>query len=311
MLVLDKSGSMLTTWDPTGSGAPPVTRWSSLHAVVTSVTTEFDARASFGAALFPNQFANNGAISTACDVNTISPEVAMGNNVIAGIPAAGDTSIRGGTPARKGIQLARKHLDELGGMFAGEPSAIILITDGAANCDPQFNFTQPSFLETYDAGLEAVVDETSNPAGAYGYPVYVVGIDIANANSGSATDGNPNNINPTVELNKIAVAGRRPAAGATQFYATTDQVELQNALNQVIADTLSCDVPLTPEPPFPNLVEVEIDGTPLMQVGDCATENGWQYTTPGVFDSITLCGTACDLFKSSLTIDANYFCEAG
>jgi hypothetical protein len=39
-------------------------------------------------------------------------------------------------------------------------------------------------------------------------------------------------------------------------------------------------IPLESEPGFPKETEVEIGGTKVPQVMDCATENGWVYTNP-------------------------------
>jgi hypothetical protein len=140
----------------------------------------------------------------------------------------------------------------------------------------------------------------------------VVGIDIANAVSPEVNDGNPDNTNTYLALNEVAVAGGHPNPGAEQFYQTTNQAELQDALQLIIDDALSCTVPLTPAPVFPELLEVYIEAMMVPEVTDCATEDGWVYTQPnGPYDAIELCGSWCDALKSSGTVTAEYYCTPG
>ena len=44
-----------------------------------------------------------------------------------------------------------------------------------------------------------------------------------------------------------------------------------------------------------------------LQVGDCGSESGWQYTSPER-DAILLCGAACEHYKATGLIEIEYGC---
>jgi hypothetical protein len=301
MLVLDKSGSMVNNlWDHDAmGGTPDITRWDSLYQVVDFVTTTFDGQINFGAVLFPAINATSTYNANACIVGG-SPDVDVApmNSaaILAAIPAANETEIFGGTPATAGVIVGRDHLLE---QDPENPRAIILVTDGAANCalEAATNFQR---FEEYDEQLPVVV---GNAWTNDGIPVYVVGIDV---------EDYPNNTNTYDELNAVAAAGGQPLPGMEQFYQTTNQLELQDAMESIISQALSCVVPLDPEPAFPELLQVIVDNMDVPQVMDCATEDGWVYTNPnGPYDSIELCGTWCDALKDTGSLTAEYYCDPG
>lgn len=310
MLVLDKSGSMVVnTWDHDANGnTPPVTRWNSLHQVVDFVVTTFDSQINFGAKLFPAETATNDYSSQACVVANV-PEIPVAsmnaNAILAGIPGATDVDLAGGTPATAGILVAKQHLLTLD---PTHPRAIVFVTDGAANCRIGARTSVERF-EEYDSQLPVEVGNAWTNAGI---PTYVVGIDIENAVSPVVVDGNPDSTNPYEKLNEVATAGGKPKAGAEKFYQTTNQIELQDALQQIIDDALSCSVPLNPVPAFPDLLEIYIDGMMVPRVTDCNTEDGWVYTNPnGPYDSIELCGSWCAELKVTGALKAEYYCDPG
>src|SRR5690606_16655780 len=182
VLVLDKSGSMIeNSWDHDANPqTPEVTRWKSLHTVVSSIVNNFDEQLEFGAQLYPSTDATNEYNQSACLVDA-PPEVpvALDNaiQVLLGIPTGNSQNIRGGTPTAAGMSSAIEHLiahDD------GDPAAIILVTDGAANCRIDAGNDQFERFETYDPNLLGIV------ADAYSdlqIPTYVVGIDISDANT--------------------------------------------------------------------------------------------------------------------------------
>ena len=304
VLVLDKSGSMV---------AQNPTRWSELYSVVDTVLNANEDKINFGSLLFPSAAATNNLDQTACVVNN-APEVGVSPNnanaILAAIPPAGATNatIKGGTPAARAIKAAETHLLA---QNPQNPRAIIFITDGAANC--QEGTSWPEIFNKYDTLVH------TNVAGALanGIPTYVVGIDIQNQTSGNAQDGSPDNTNPWQRLDQLANEGGTcigdcANGGVEDFYQTANQNELQMAMDQVVADAVSCTVPLNPQPPFPDLMEVEIGGMSVPKVNDCANEDGWVYVNPmGPYDSIELCGTWCDSLKMAGSLEAKYFCIPG
>ncbi len=70
-----------------------------------------------------------------------------------------------------------------------------------------------------------------------------------------------------------------------------------------------CVVPLDVEPGFPDWVEVFIDDMQISRTEDCASEDGWTYPDPmGPFDTIELCGAACEALHLAGEIEVHFFC---
>ena len=312
MLVLDKSGSMLTVWDQDGMGGADGTRWNSLYNVVDFVATTFDSTINLGAVLFPSTDAVAEFGEGACTTNT-SAEVPVGamNSaaVLGGIPGPNATTIVGATPATRGMQTA---IDELSSLDPTIPRVAILVTDGAANCSADADLSDcPSagpgceLMELYDDNLVALIgDALTNDD----ISTFVVGIDITDELAGVGIDGAPE-ANTFDELNAVAVAGGQARPGDEKFYNSQNEIELQTALEEIASQVVVCTVPLTPEPDAPQFVEIEIEGEIIPQVSDCATEDGWVYVNPsGPYDAIELCGTACGRFGIFGTLDAIYGC---
>jgi len=309
MLVLDKSGSMLTKWDHDANpNTATVTRWNSLYQTVDTVLTKFNDKVNFGANLFPNKSAQMVYTDKACLVNANVEIAVKPKNKLAilnGIPAPDNMTIAGGTPATAGMTAAIKHLKTFP---ADVPRAILLVTDGAANCTS--GLQPPPLFEKYDDSVHTVVND------AYmvdGIPTYVIGINTINATSGASQDGSPDNTNAFQKLNDLAVKGGTPKNDpAEKFYNADNQIELGVALDAVIADALSCVIPLDNEPGKPELTKVKINGVEVPMVNDCANQDGWVYTNPnGPYDAIELCGTACGGLKQFGKADVNFFCVPG
>ncbi|MBL9106534.1 MAG: VWA domain-containing protein [Myxococcales bacterium] len=312
MLVLDKSGSMVADpggyWDHDNDPATPTqTRWKSLFATVDFIVNNFNNSMNLGMNLFPSKSAKADYSEAACPVNdNVEVPIAPTNAaaILAAMPAADDTSIKGGTPSAKGITAA---LNELLKVQDDQPKFMVLVTDGAANCQVGAPDTTTLF-EVYDENLATVVAD----AFAQGIPTYVIGIGIQDMTTGTAKDGNPDSTNPFQRLNEVADAGGVPRAGDVKFYDTQNQIELQDALNDISMQILSCDpILLDPPPKYWEYVEVAVDGTPygsgMMQVTDCMTESGWQYTDE-THTAIRLCGEACEKFQTTGALDAQYRC---
>ncbi len=309
MLVLDKSGSMVNnTWDHDGDPmTDEVTRWSSLHSTVELVTTSFNGSIEFGALLYPSLQATSTYNQNACLVAN-SPEVSPGPDnamaILDALPGADENeSIQGGTPSATAVSVA---LAELLSVQESIPRAILFITDGEANCRSDA-MSVTELFETYDESLHTVVED--------GWlneeiPTYVVGIAIRDEVLPTAVDGTPDAINPHEKLNQLADEGGRPRpGGGPRYYATDNQLELEEALAEIVGQQFDCTVGLDPEPEFPAFVEIEINGQTVAHIDDCASEDGWTYTNPdGPYDSIELCGTACDLLAVEGTLDAIYAC---
>lgn len=316
VLVLDKSGSMRIDWD---SDADPMTpeesRWRSLHDVVTFIVNTFEGEINFGATLFPATFAIDTLGPPACFVAD-SPEVPVSPmnaaNVLSGIPSANagtpEEPIVGATPATAGVQVALDHLRSL------DPTVdrfMILVTDGAANCGADVdNSGCPDApcqsMSAYDDQLPVVVGSAFTDDDI---PTFVVGIDILDEDPPEDPPVEVVVANTFVELNAVAQAGGRAREGAEQFFNATNEIELQEALQEIAGQVVSCTIQLDSEPDAPLFVEIEIGGEMIPFVEDCETEDGWVYVNPdGPYDSIELCNAACDSLAESGELDATYGC---
>ncbi len=314
VLALDKSGSMVANpaglWDHDADpNTPKITRWNSLYQVVQLITTDYNNSINFGANLFPSTAAVAKYDASACVVSgNVEIPVAPKNQaaILNGIPQAGDITLKGGTPTAAGMTAALTHLKTLDPQV---PRAVILITDGAANCAS--GVLPPPLFEAYDQTVHKIVQDAWN---IDKIPTYVVGIDTKNIVSDNSQDGNPNATNTYMKLNELAVDGGKPKDDPNEkFYNAINQIQLKAALDIIAADALSCLIPLESQPAFPESTEVLIKGMKIPKVMDCASENGWVYEMDmmGVYTGIRLCGTSCEQLKTEKEADVNFFCMAG
>jgi hypothetical protein len=300
MLVLDKSRSMSNLWDHDNDPATAeISRYHSLHNVVSFLVTEFADRIEFGAQLFPaaEAWLDEPTNEFSCLVHE-QPEVGvapgMDEEILAMMPPADDFSISGGTPAAKGLQSAIEQLTALPG---DAPKAILLVTDGAANCNP--DEAPEDTLFVYDADVPLVV---ADALASHQIPTYVVGINILDEL------GDKPLVNPYSALSEVAQQGGVPSAGPDAFYNSFNEIELEAALD-VVANKIGCSFTLELEPQFPEHVTVEILGKAYPEVADCAMGDGWAWTSPnGPYTTIELCGVACDDLQDSPTVDVHYGC---
>jgi len=298
VLVLDKSSSMGTkgtgTWDDDDDPmTPAVSRWSSLHEVVESLVTGFADSINFGAHLFPSSDAVADYSPLACPVNPTIDIAALPDNkdaVLAGIPAA-DANVWGGTPVAAGLTTALEHLKTLD---PDVPRAIVLVTDGAANCAE--GEPTPGMFEDYDESIHAIVADAFT---IDAIPTYVVGVGIEDLTSPTEQDGMPDNVNTFDRLNDLATQGGKPRNDPAQkFFNTNNQPMLAAALSEIATDALTCIIALDEPPQVPADTVVELGDAVLAHVDDCASEDGWVFVHPdGPFDTLQLCGAACNGFK--------------
>lgn len=300
MLVLDKSRSMSQLWDHDGNaGTADISRYNSLYNVVEYLVGALDGEVNFGAQLFPSAsaFLDEPQNQNSCLVEG-QPEVAVGPStgasILAAMPAADDFSISGGTPAIAGLDSALQHLTNLDDDGS---KAIVLVTDGAANCNE--NETADTTLFAYDARVPDLVGDIFAD---HSIPVYVVGINILDEM------GTKPAVNPYEAITDVAMAGGAPSPGPEPFYNAFNELELADALDEVITD-IECTINLDIEPDFPDSIGVIVDATGYDQVLDCESENGWVFTAPaGPYNAIQLCGAACDSIQDGGLVEVDYIC---
>lgn len=296
MLVLDKSHSMVSNlWDHDGDeSTAPVTRWHSLHEVVSTLGGDLQSSMELGALMFPSVGLTDNDTATACEVPVV-PDVAVGLDnaaaIVAAMPAADSEAIWGGTPTSGAIATAAAELEALAG---DSPKAIVLVTDGAANCmegvPDNATFTQ------YDENLAPLVADV---LADHGIPTYVVGIDIVDE-----TVDVPH-VNPYDSLGEVAIAGGAAREGDEAFYNTRDEDQLAGALGE-ITGALQCQVVLEDLPTAPERVHLVLDGNELAYSAACDDASGWRYAADGT--AVELCAASCEDFTAAGTMHAGYDC---
>lgn len=281
IFVLDKSGSMSINQFDAGM-AGTITRWNALHNTVSYLLSTYQTSIAFGSKLFPSA---NG-----CNVNAgldVAPAVNNEAAIIGSMPAPNADLNLGGTsqtPVQRGMEEASAVIQTYD---PATPKAVLLLLDGGVSTTCAGN----SF-----AGTENVISDLWS---THGIPTYVVGVDIS--------------AGLTADMNAYAVAGGVPSGNpAEQFYNAVNTAELDMLMDGIVSEVLSCDIELNPEPEFPELTEVTVDGVPYNQIdllGCEAGDPGWYWSVE--YGQITLCGVACDTFKAVQQADVAFFCPAG
>jgi hypothetical protein len=181
-----------------------------------------------------------------------------------------------GTPITATMKAATAHLQSLP---SSGPKHIVLVTDGAPTCrDGNPN-----------ARDEAQAIAAIESAARAGFQTLVIG--IATAAADAAT------------LDKMAVAGGAPRAGAPRYYPAGSQAELSAVLDAIVASLTPCVFPLANPPLDRNYVTVTVDRTPLIR--DLSHNQGWDYVNNGA--AIQIYGGACDDLKKGVASGAGIF----
>jgi hypothetical protein len=300
VLLLDKSYSMIEfQWDHDGDESTPmVTRWNSLYNVVDTLTHDVQGEMELGMVLFPSAAVADNDTATACMVDPApGAPVAPGNAdaIVSALPGPDAVDLYGGTPTSNGLAVALQHLAEIAD---GRPQAVVLVTDGAANC--MQGTSGMGVFTDYDMGLSPMVAE----AYAGGVPTYVIGVDIVDAVGTYPQD------NPYQRLSEVAEAGGVPREGASEsFYNTTDEAELLTALGGITAE-LGCTLTLETPADFIAQLTVHVNGEEVPRVEACGPDGvGWrllQEVAP--FESIELCSATCDDAHQQAGLDVTYAC---
>ncbi|MDC0674196.1 vWA domain-containing protein [Nannocystis radixulma] len=311
MLVLDKSGSMLNMWDHDADpNTPTVRRWYSLYVAVNQALTDFNDELNFGMSLFPSKSALNNYNGEAClvneDVEVPSAEFNK-NAIIAALPDQNSLTIEGTTPTARGMTAALTYLKSLSPAI---PRAVVLVTDGAANCSTSA-VNNLQLFEAYDDNLAPLVNEAFV---LDKISTWVIGIAIVNATTNLAMDGSPNGINPYEKLNELATLGGTAQVGNEKFYGVSNAIDLSSAFSNVLhaidEQTQTCVVALDVSPIFPDKAVVKLGNVEVPRIVDCANEDGWRYVEPSPYMALELCGTACTELKLLGEADVEYGCDA-
>lgn len=321
MLVLDNSYSMRSPrvgmWDddaddadddgfvdsdPAQPATPRVLRWSALHREVSGLHNGYDESfLDLGAVLFP-AFDPEAAEAPQCTIAG-APEIPFAADWQAlalerQIPWSIDTADGGASPAAAGLEAAIAALDAR--PDAELPGAIVLVTDGPANCGDDPDVFDPRLAE-----VAAI-------ARARGIPTHIIGLDIPAGVVEPEIDDLPDVVGPTdVRATLVEVA----AAAGGEYHDAPTREALADALAAAADAAIACTVefPIAVDPAIYDLDQLRVTDMDANsktfdhEVADCSGESGWRFVD-GDRRRLELCGDACALFKNRGTIDLGVLC---
>ncbi|HEY6725794.1 MAG TPA: vWA domain-containing protein [Polyangiaceae bacterium] len=302
--VLDGSGSMREAFEGTGSS-----KLLSAKYALRDLLIEIGHRIRYGAAVFPDDSAG----SNACAVGTQVFPVTEGDLPLCAedeygpvlgrfLDSIGFRQAEGGSPISSTLGALTPTL------LALRPRpAVILITDGAPNCNPSARCDADACIpnlerQSFDGGvcgedLDCCDPELLGP-GAEGNCIddnqsERVVQELAELGVRTYVVGMPGSETYAGVLDGLATAGGTARdSGETSYYSVRDAADLVGSLASIGSEvSLDCSINLAGAPPDPKLMNVYFDNDPV----DFDAENGWSSAGDTL---IELNGDACNVLLS-------------
>jgi hypothetical protein len=301
--IIDHSGSMGDTLP--GSS---LSKYENARVALSHVLRAVGHRVSYGATIFPGL-----AGVTGCEAGDELMKVAPGDP--ASYAREGKTGPRlrdllsrlaiadvdGGTPAAPTLSKMLETLTDLEG-----DTFVVLITDGAPNCNEQLFCSAAACIPNIEAVVTAGIDCTGSlnccapsvqdPQANLGCVDAQASVDAVQALSDAGIHtfvvGMPGSEPYEQLLNQMAEVGGTARSGASKYFSVADTEALQAALTEITASVaISCDIPLDYAPPDPDLVNVYFDDA----VVEYDPASGWEWSADG---HVAIRGDACDRLSS-------------
>jgi len=266
LLVLDRSGSMVENKAIGCVNRTCGTRWAEVTGALDKVLKSTQVGINWGLKYYPDDdyCGVNAGVNVAIKPSNADAVV---SSYMAHLPAEGQSH----TPTRQAVEEGAKYLKSLP---HPNPKVILLATDGEPNCMVGWKDDTSAGKHDAAASVQAVAD-----AAMLDVPVYVVGV------ATSKTDA-------TLTLNQMAMAGGTARSDpALLYYAVDTSEDLETAMQAISAQVASCTFSLDSQPPVPDNVAVEADGTRFPR----DATNGWEYGASPM--TIELHGSACSKVK--------------
>jgi len=299
MFLVDQSGSM----DDNDFGPMNLNRWTAAHTAVTSIVSGADDIVRFGLSTYTSRNGDDNPpcprLPVAGDPLAARPRVdfALGSSVDIGnnsiYPSTYPNDAGEDTPTGDSI-------DSLVGLIKASPppdegpTIIVLATDGEPDsCE----YPDPGNNAERDFSRQEVVDAAA-AAHRAGIDLFVLW--VGELSSTSTRDH-------LQEVADAGVHGARPRrAGGGTVWVGDDPASLQAAFQQIVSDSISCDVPMLERFSNPTAAcaqgDVRLDGMQLSCPGE------WR-VKPGFDNIIELLDPACQTFKSgSVEFTADFPC---
>lgn len=317
--VIDRSGSMSEAIDEAGT--------QKYAAALTAIGTLLDgigSRVRYGAAIYPAT-----DIDSSCQAGFQLFPPTLGD-APSKIPAGGRGPILrelmnrlsgyrpgGATPTAATLSALTPRI--AGYASSGDPTIVVLVTDGAPNCNLAARCTSSQCIPDIEAavtqqgslcGKEISCCDPSLGANAGGNCIDAAGseaavAELAAANIRTFVVGMPGSEVYARTLDALASVGGTARATLPRYYAVSDAAALSSALTEIGSSvTISCDVELAQPPDDPALVNVYFDE----QVVPRDPENGWDYRGAAAF---SLSGDACRTLQSGAVreVQIAYGCQ--
>ncbi len=261
LILLDRSGSMARdlAGDQVNARCPD-SRWCIARTALDSLLTAYEELIHFGFAVYPHSSFTSGSISC----NDPSHASCQAGNLLEDLQISGKTTILdafdgtspyGCTPSGQSLAAAAAAAS-----FTDDEAenVILYITDGEENCGSNQEEAAADLLAT---GIRTFVVGFSDD----------IGLD---------------------ELNATAEAGgtAREDADGLKFYLATDAETLQDSLDTIAGEALSCTYDLGGVPTEPDNLHVYADRQSVIR--DREHGNGWDYDSDA--NQVTFYGPACD-----------------
>lgn len=307
LFAVDRSGSMdfsltgIEPDDPRRGDLP--SRWTLMSAALTGSLAERTGTLEFGALFYPEILAGDPSACGGAEVVSIVP----GEGTPEGLRNVFEsTTPIGGTPTGGALRVAREFFAE---PEEGTVPFVVLVTDGAPNCNPEPATPPPACIctspdptrcdpvENADAPLQCLdagraLDELNLLSGA-GVPTFVLGI--------------TRQADLVEVLDTMAVAGGRPrTTGPRRYYDAQTEAELNEALDAINDSITSCAFTLS-APSNTDRFQVLLAGEPISR--DPSHMSGWDFTN----DSntvISLYGEACRRAEDlGIEVRADLYCD--
>jgi hypothetical protein len=282
MFLVDQSASM----DANDFGPSNLNRWAASRDAITSVVSDTESIVRFGLTTYTS---DGGNTNPPCPRIPTEIDFALDNGTVIDVtlPSSYPSGDGGDTPTGDSIDAVAAMIQSNPPPNEG-PTILVLATDGEPDsCEvPNPNPTDGARSEAVNAA-----------AAAHGVGIDVFVLWVGDLSSTSTRD----------HLQDVANAG---VDGTGTVWVGDDPTSLQDALQSIVSDSISCDIQMDNRFDDKDMAcnegDVRLNGTPLA----CSDTNGWRVKL-GVDDVIELLGTACDTFKTgSVTFSATFPCGA-
>jgi Mg-chelatase subunit ChlD len=296
LLVVDKSSSMTGT--PSGFSDD---KWTALGAALGAALDAAQDDVAFGLDFYPfGDDRDPMATVEMCDMPSSSdilvPIDAGTRTVPLIVDALADYQPAGGTPTAAALARALEYFTNGDGASIEGERYVLLATDGGPNCNPDIEC----------AGGQNCCDAALDPQG----PQSCLDEDeavaqvsaLAEAGVGTFVVGIPGTSAYAATLDAMAVAGEHENPDAPPSYYRVDEMGGTQGLAEVLTRITrgvirSCRLQLTSTPEDPDyegLLNVEIDGETVPQMGD----DGWEVDRSTSPPTIVLKGATCEAMET-------------